>query len=54
MRVRIRLFCSSVITRACCVSRFCASRVRVSSSPWMLATSPEVSASARENCCSEE
>ena len=31
MRVRIRLFCSSVMMRACWVSRFCASRVSVSS-----------------------
>ena len=54
MRVRIRLFCSSVMVRACWVNRFCASRVSVSSIPWMLATSPEVSASAREYCWIEE
>jgi hypothetical protein len=33
MRVRIRPFCRSVTTRACCISRFCASRVRFSSRP---------------------
>ena len=50
MRVRIRPFCSSVTTRACCSSRFCASRVRFSSSLRRLATSLDDSASARENC----
>ncbi len=37
MRVRISPFCSSVTVRDCCCSRFCASPIRFSSSPWMLA-----------------
>ena len=54
MRVRISPFCSSVMVRACCCSRFCVSLARFSSSPWMLATSLAVSASAREYCWIEE
>ena len=54
MRVRMRPFCSSVMVRACWVSRFCVSLVRFSSNPWMLPTSLAVSASARENCWIDE
>jgi hypothetical protein len=51
MRVRIRPFCSSVTTRRLLlqqVLRIAGSGL--ASSPWMLATSLAVSASARENC----
>ena len=37
MRVRIRPSCRSATTRPCCCSRFCASRLRLSSRPSMLA-----------------
>ena len=50
MRVRMRPFCSSVTTRACCVSRFCASFVRFVEQLLMLPTSFADSASARESC----